>query len=65
MEERSNDEAADLLSYTSQFNRVIETYVRRFPDQWLWVHRRWKIEQAALESAPGLVATSRDLEADA
>ena len=24
------------------FTRVIEDYVRRYPDQWLWVHRRWK-----------------------
>jgi len=25
-----------------RFTRVIENYVRRYPDQWLWVHRRWK-----------------------
>ena len=24
------------------FTEVIESYVRRYPDQWLWVHRRWK-----------------------
>ena len=24
------------------FTKVIEDYVRRYPDQWLWVHRRWK-----------------------
>jgi KDO2-lipid IV(A) lauroyltransferase len=36
------DEESDIRSYSERFNHVIEDYVRRFPDQWLWVHRRWK-----------------------
>ncbi len=28
---------------TAAYTHVIETYVRRFPEQWFWVHRRWKI----------------------
>jgi Kdo2-lipid IVA lauroyltransferase/acyltransferase len=32
----------DILENTQRFTRVIENYVRRHPDQWLWVHRRWK-----------------------
>jgi Kdo2-lipid IVA lauroyltransferase/acyltransferase len=38
----SDDEESDIRSYSARFNQVIEDYVRRFPDQWLWVHRRWK-----------------------
>jgi len=27
---------------TANFTRLLEGYIRRFPDHWLWVHRRWK-----------------------
>ncbi|MBZ0154740.1 MAG: lysophospholipid acyltransferase family protein [Alphaproteobacteria bacterium] len=27
---------------TESFSRYIEDYVRRHPDEWLWIHRRWK-----------------------
>lgn len=27
---------------TQAYSSVIETYVRRYPDHWLWAHRRWK-----------------------
>jgi KDO2-lipid IV(A) lauroyltransferase len=27
---------------TQSFTGVVEKYVRRYPDQWLWIHRRWK-----------------------
>jgi KDO2-lipid IV(A) lauroyltransferase len=39
---RTGDDARDILENTQQFTRVIENYVRRYPDQWLWLHRRWK-----------------------
>jgi KDO2-lipid IV(A) lauroyltransferase len=38
----TDDEQADIQAYTARFNQSIEDYVRRFPDQWLWVHRRWR-----------------------
>ena len=37
-----DDAEADALAHTALFTRVIEEYVRQYPDQWLWVHRRWK-----------------------
>lgn len=38
----SGDREADAVANTAAFNRVIESYVTRYPEQWLWVHRRWK-----------------------
>ena len=39
---RTGDDQADIIANTAKFTRIIEEYVRRYPDQWLWVHRRWK-----------------------
>ena len=39
---RTGDLEADIVANTQQFTKVIEHYVREYPDQWLWVHRRWK-----------------------
>ncbi len=33
---------ADVLAATQQCNDVLESWIRRYPDQWLWIHRRWK-----------------------
>jgi KDO2-lipid IV(A) lauroyltransferase len=33
---------ADIQANTQQFTKIVEDYVRRHPEQWLWVHRRWK-----------------------
>jgi len=40
--ERTEDREADIVRNTAKFTAVLETYVRRYPEQWLWVHRRWK-----------------------
>ena len=36
----------DVLENTKLFNRILESYVRKYPDQWLWIHRRWKTRPA-------------------
>ena len=39
---RTDDEEHDVRENTARFTKTIEDYVRAFPDQWLWVHKRWK-----------------------
>ena len=34
----------DVAGYTEAFNRAIEAAVRRAPEQWFWLHKRWKTE---------------------
>jgi KDO2-lipid IV(A) lauroyltransferase len=38
----TGDLSYDLLQNTKRFNKILESYVRKYPDQWLWIHRRWK-----------------------
>jgi len=39
---RTGNEEADVIENTQRFTQVIEEHVRQYPDQWLWVHKRWK-----------------------
>ncbi len=48
---RTGELEADITANTQMFTKVIEDYVRRYPEQWLWVHRRWKTRP---EGQPGL-----------
>ncbi|SPE24165.1 Lipid A biosynthesis acyltransferase [Candidatus Sulfotelmatomonas gaucii] len=42
---------ADILEGTQRCTAVLESWIRRYPDQWLWIHRRWKTRPAG---EPGL-----------
>ncbi|HWK31440.1 MAG TPA: lysophospholipid acyltransferase family protein [Terriglobales bacterium] len=42
----TGDAAADVITNTARYNAALEAIVRRHPDQWLWVHRRWKTRPA-------------------
>jgi len=33
-----------IVAHTAAVASVLEKYVRRYPDQWLWLHRRWKVQ---------------------
>jgi len=44
--EQSGDAEADALAATQQCAAATEDWIRRYPDQWLWIHRRWKTRPA-------------------
>jgi KDO2-lipid IV(A) lauroyltransferase len=39
---RSGDRAADILAVMTRVNETLERWIREHPEQWLWIHRRWK-----------------------
>ena len=47
----TEDVAEDILEGTRRSTKAIESWIRRYPDQWLWIHRRWKTRPAG---EPGL-----------
>jgi len=47
---RTGNDEADIVANTQRFTKIIEDFVRRYPDQWLWVHRRWKTRPAGGEA---------------
>ena len=40
--ERTGEPSEDVRRNTQRFTAVVEDMVRRHPEQWLWMHRRWK-----------------------
>ena len=43
---QTDDAEADGVAATQQCAAITEEWIRRYPDQWLWIHRRWKTRPA-------------------
>jgi len=44
--DHSGDLQADVVRTTEHLSTIFEDMVRRHPEQWLWVHKRWKTRPA-------------------
>jgi KDO2-lipid IV(A) lauroyltransferase len=42
----TGDSERDATTNTQTFTTALENVIRRYPEQWLWVHRRWKTRPA-------------------
>ncbi len=43
---------------TQRCTDVLEMYVRRYPELWLWMHRRWRVADAAAGTREGDLASA-------
>jgi KDO2-lipid IV(A) lauroyltransferase len=39
---QTGDLKADIAANTARYTKVIEQHIRAHPDQWFWLHKRWK-----------------------
>jgi KDO2-lipid IV(A) lauroyltransferase len=40
--EKTRDKKEDIRKTTQQLNKMLEDYIRRYPEDWFWLHDRWK-----------------------
>ena len=43
---KTDDYDADLFENTQRFTSIIEDVVRKYPDQYFWLHQRWKTKKS-------------------
>ncbi|MFH1406995.1 MAG: lysophospholipid acyltransferase family protein [Candidatus Omnitrophota bacterium] len=41
---RTGKKEDDLAENTQRWMKITESYIRRYPEQWVWMHRRWKTQ---------------------
>lgn len=39
---RTDDKERDAVANTALYSAALERFIRRYPDQWLWIHKRWR-----------------------
>lgn len=58
VEPPADDSPEAILDFTQRCTDVLEMYVRRHPELWLWMHRRWR--DAPAPDTGGMFPSARD-----
>ena len=57
--EPPREEGPDAVrEFTQRCTDVLEMYVRRHPDVWLWMHRRWRDTGPSTDDVPGMLPSA-------
>lgn len=43
---RTGDYERDIFENTQRFTKIVESNVRKYPEQWFWLHQRWKTKMS-------------------
>jgi len=43
----TGNQEEEVLINTARFTKIIESYIRKYPEQWIWIHQRWKTKPNA------------------
>jgi lauroyl/myristoyl acyltransferase len=60
-----SDRDAAIREFTQRCTDVLEMYVRRHPDLWLWMHRRWRDTNPGAPAGVGAAGIFPAAESDA
>ena len=44
---KTHDRKADIVRYTQEWSKTLERYIRKYPSNWVWMHKRWKTQPKA------------------
>lgn len=56
----TGDSTEDLLILAQQYNSFISKQIRKCPEQWVWMHRRWKRKREDYANTPSITDYRRD-----
>jgi len=48
---RTGDYDRDVLLNTQKFTTIVEGFVRKYPEQWFWLHQRWKTKKCQVDTS--------------
>lgn len=53
--EETNDKTKDIIRTIQLLNMIIESHIRKHPEEWFWLHNRWKYTEETLKNKVDLI----------
>jgi len=57
--ELTGDLEEDIRVNTARIVKILESYIRKYPEQWIWVHERWKTQPNTASDSSAVSSKAR------